>query len=66
MATLLMLLIVVGYAASVWSLWRQMHFGEPAVHDRQRFVWLNVGRRHARRGQAIAPASRKLAIRSQS
>jgi hypothetical protein len=30
MATMLMIVLIVGYAWSVWLLWRQMHFDEPA------------------------------------
>ena len=39
MATILMMLLVVGYALSVWSLKRQEHFGEPhpSRHRRRRF-----------------------------
>jgi hypothetical protein len=52
MATLLMILLVVGYAFSVWSLKRQEHFGETPDRRRDRHFDLLHGAGAARRGEA--------------
>lgn len=46
MATLLMLILIVGYAWSVWSLKRQVHFDERAPRKPRRWLTL-LSRLHA-------------------